>query len=133
MNVVKLTLFVVLVGGAYLGRIVVPLWLDDFDVREAVAAGLGQMAAENAALDAGVQKMVAGRLAKVGTHWEEQDGQQVEVPGLGLDPAEVVVERNADGRTGRVAVDYARTVRLWPLKQLWTLRFHTAREGALRP
>ena len=42
------------------------------------------------------------RLRTVGTHWEEQDGKQVEVPGLGLGPEDIQVERAPDGHTGRV-------------------------------
>lgn len=132
-NLVNLTLLVAVVSGAYLAWIYVPLWLDDLDVREALAAGVGQLTAENSSLDAaGIQKMVALRLSKVGSHWEEQDGKQIEVPGLGLEPDDVQIERGADGKSGRVTVDYARTVRLKPLNHYWTLRFHTTREGAVR-
>ncbi len=42
------------------------------------------------------------------------------------------IERGADGKSGRVTVDYARTVRLKPLNRYWTLRFHTTREGRVR-
>lgn len=133
MNLVSLTLLVAVVSGAYLAWIYVPLWLDDLDVREALAAGVGQLTAENSSLDAaGIQKMVALRLSRVGSHWEEQDGKQIEVPGLALEPDDVQIERGADGKSGRVTVDYARTVRLKPLNRYWTLRFHTTREGRVR-
>jgi hypothetical protein len=132
-NLVNLTLTVSVLSGGYLAWIYIPLWLDDLDVREAVAAGAGQLSQENTSLDApGIQRMVALRLTKVGTHWEEQDGKQVEVPGLGLDPEDVQVERSADGKRGRVTVDYARTVRLKPLDRTWTLRFHTTREAGIK-
>jgi len=132
-NLVNLTLLVAVVSGSYLAWIYIPLWLDDLDVREALAAGAGQLTAENTALDAaGVQNLVAQRLSRVGSHWEEQDGKQVEVPGLGLEPDDVQIERAADGKSGRVTVDYARTVRLKPLDRYWTLRFHTTREARLR-
>lgn len=131
-NLVSLTLLVAVVSGAYLAWIYVPLWLDDLDVREALAAGVGQLTAENSLDAAGVQQMVAGRLSRVGSHWEEQDGKQIEVPGLGLEPDDVQIERGADGKSGRVTVDYARTVRLKPLNRYWTLRFHTTREGVVR-
>ena len=133
-NLVSLTLLVAVVSGAYLAWIYIPLWLDDLDVREALAAGAGQLVAENTALDAAaIQKMVAIRLARVGTHWEDQDGQQVEVPGLGLEPDDVQLERAPDGRSGRVSVDYARKVKLKPLDRYWTIRFHTSRDGVFRP
>jgi hypothetical protein len=133
-NLVNLTLFVAVVAGAYLTWIYLPLWLDDLDVREALAAGVGQLTSENQSQDAvTVQKMIAGRLAKVGFHWEEQDGKQVQVPGLGLDPDDVQVQRGADGRSARLTVDYGRTVKLKPLERYWTVRFHTTREGVLKP
>ena len=69
----------------------------------------------------------------MGYHWEEQDGKQVQVPGLGLEPDDVQIERGADGRSGRLTVDYGRTVKLKPLERYWTLKFHTTREANLRP
>lgn len=134
MNVVNLTLTVALVSGVYLAWIYIPLWLDDLDVREALAAGVGQLTSESAGLDApAIQQMVATRLSRVGSHWEDQDGKQVEVPGLGLEPADIQVERSQDKRSGKVTVDYARTVKLKPLDRYWTIRFHTAREAILKP
>jgi len=54
------------------------------------------------------------------------------VPGLGIDPEDVQVARGADGRSGKVALEYARTVKLQPLERYWTLRFRTTREGTIR-
>ncbi len=131
-NLVNLTLILIVAAGAYIAWLYVPLWLDDLDVREAIAAGVGQLPIEPSALDGHIRTRVAARLNTVGTHWEDQDGKRVEVPGLGIEPDEIQVERNAQAKTGRLSVDYARTVRLKPLNKFWTLRFHTAREGVLR-
>ena len=134
MNLVNLTLLVAVVAGAYLAWVYIPLWLDDLDVREALAAGVGQLTSENLGMtEAAIQKTVANRLARVGYHWEEQDGRQVQVPGLGIEAEDVQIERGADGKSGRLSVDYARTVKLKPLEQYWTLRFHTSREATLKP
>ena len=133
-NLVNLTLTVALLSGAYLTWLYVPLWLDDLDVREALAAGAGQLTSESLGMDApAIQTTVAARLAKVGYHWEEQGGHQVQVPGLGLEPDEVQIERGADGRSGRLTVDYTRTVKLKPLDRYWTFQFHTMREATLKP
>jgi hypothetical protein len=133
-NLVNLTLLVAVVAGAYLAWVYIPLWLDDLDVREALAAGVGQLTSENLGMtEAAIQKVVANRLAHVGYHWEEQDGRQVQVPGLGIEADDVQIERGADGKSGRLSVDYARTVKLKPLEQYWTLRFHTSREATLKP
>lgn len=134
MNVVNLTLTAAVVSGAYLAWMYVPLWLDDLDVREALAAGVGQLTNDNSGKDApAVQAFVASRLASVGTHWEVQSGAPVEVPGLGIDPDDVLVERSKDGRSGKLTVDYVRTVRLKPTNQYWTVRFQTSREANLKP
>ena len=133
-NLVNLTLTVTVVSGAYLGWLYVPLWLDDLDVREALAAGVGQLTSENLGMtEAAIQKTVALRLAHVGYHWEEQDGRQVQVPGLGLEADDVQIEHGADGRSGRLTVDYGRTVKLKPLERYWTVKFHTTREANVRP
>ena len=134
MNLVSLTLLVAVVAGAYLAWVYIPLWLDDLDVREALAAGVGQLTSENLGMtEAAIQKTVANRLARVGYHWEEQDGRQVQVPGLGLEPDDVQIEHEKDGNSIRLTVDYARTVKLKPLERYWTLRFHTSREAVLKP
>ena len=134
MNLVNLTLTVAFVSAVYLTWIYVPLWLDDLDVREALAAGASQLTSESlGATEAGVQKKVAIGLNQVGYHWEEQDGQQVQVRGLGLEPDDVQIERAKDGNSARLTVDYARTVKLKPLERYWTLRFHTSREASLKP
>ena len=134
MNLVNLTLLVAVVAGAYLAWLYIPLWLDDLDVREALAAGVGQLTSENLGMtEAAIQKTVANRLARVGYHWEEQDGRQAQVPGLGIEADDVQIERGADGKSGRLSVDYVRTVKLKPLEQYWTLRFHTSREATLKP
>lgn len=134
MNLVSLTLLVAVVAGAYLAWLYIPLWLDDLDVREALAAGVGQLTSENLGMtEAAIQKTVANRLARVGYHWEEQDGRQAQVPGLGIEADDVQIERGADGKSGRLSVDYVRTVKLKPLEQYWTLRFHTSREAMLKP
>ena len=133
-NLVSLTLIVAFVSAVYLGWLYIPLWLDDLDVREALAAGVGQLTSETGGIDVPtIQKRVAERLARVGYHWEEQDGRQVQVPGLGLEADDVQVERAPDGKSGRMSVDYARTVKLQPLDRYWTLRFHTSREANLKP
>jgi len=127
-NLVNLTLFAAHVSGVYLLWIWVPLWLDDLDVREALAAAVGQLG--DPAHDDRVRLLAAGRLATVGTHWEERDGKQVEVQGLEVHPEDIQIER--EGRLGRASLDYDRTVKLKPLEQYWTIHFHTMREGRLQ-
>ena len=130
MNLVNLTLTVAFVSGAYLAWIYVPLWMDDLDVKQAVAAGLGQLTSALGAEPERVRGEMVRRFSTVGTHWEERDGRQVEVPGLGLGPRDIQIER--EGQVVRVTVDYARTVKLVPLERYWTVPFHVTREGVAR-
>jgi hypothetical protein len=131
-NVVNVTLTVALLSGAYLAWIYVPLWLDNLDVKQAVSAGVGQLTSELGADPERVRAEVVRRLSNVGAHWEERDGRQVEVPGLGLDARDVQIERDGETKVVRLTVDYSRTVKLVPLERYWSVPFHVTREGVAR-
>jgi hypothetical protein len=130
-NLVNLTLLLLLLGGGYAAYLFIPLWLDDLDMREAVAAAFGQLSTDSD--DTRIRAVVLSRARSVGTHWEEQDGKQVELPGLGVEPSDVVIERKAEGGEARVRVDYTRTVRLRPFHRFYSVAFHTERSGIPRP
>ena len=132
MNLVSLTLTVAFLSGAYLAWIYVPLWLDNLDVKQAVSAGVGQLTSELGADPERVRAEVVRRLSNVGSHWEERDGRQVEVPGLGLDAGDVKLERDGETKVVRLTVDYHRTVKLVPLERYWSVPFHVTREGVTR-
>jgi hypothetical protein len=131
-NLVSLTLTVAFLSGAYLAWIYVPLWLDNLDVKQAVSAGVGQLTSELGADPERVRAEVVRRLSNVGSHWEERDGRQVEVPGLGLDAGDVKLERDGETKVVRLTVDYHRTVKLVPLERYWSVPFHVTREGVTR-
>jgi hypothetical protein len=131
-NLVSLTLTVAFLSGAYLAWIYVPLWLDNLDVKQAVSAGVGQLTSELGADPERVRAEVVRRLSNVGSHWEERDGRQVEVPGLGLDAGDVKLERDGETKVVRLTVDYHRTVKLVPLERYWSVPFHVMREGVTR-
>ena len=130
MNLVSLALLLLVGGAAYAGWLFVPLWLDDLDVREALAVGFGQLPVEP---DQRVRELVMAKLRSVGSHWEEQNGKQVEVPGLGIGLEDIQVERDPRANTGRVAIDYTRMVKLKPLDRFWPVHFLAERSGVLRP
>jgi hypothetical protein len=133
-NLVNLTLTVAAVSAAYLGWLVVPLWLDDLDVQESLAAGAAQAMSQGLYMDDGsIRKGIVDRLSSVGYHWEEQDGRQVQVPGLGVEADDIKIERSRERRTGQLSLDYNRTVKLRPLERYWTLPFHTKRGASARP
>ena len=127
MNLINLTLLAAAVSGAYVGWLWVPLWLDDLDVREAMAVAVSQIGEGQS--DAQVRARAVGRLGKVGFHFEEHDGAQLEVPGLGVQADDVQIER--EGRKTRVSLEYSRTVKLKPLDRYWMVPFNTAAEAIL--
>jgi hypothetical protein len=130
-NLVNLTLLLLVAGGTYTGWIFVPLWLDDLDVREAVAVGFGQLAVEPT--DQRIRDLVMAKLRNVGTHWEEHDGKQVELPGLGLNLEDIQVERNLPSNTGRVAIDYTRIVKAQAVRSLLAGPLRRSALRVLRP
>ena len=127
----NLTLLLLLLGGGYAAYLFIPLWLDDLDMREAVAAAFGQTSTDSD--DNHIRALILEKARRVGTHWEEQDGKQVEVPGLGVEPGDVVIERKGGGGEVRVRVDYTRTVRLRPLQRFYSVAFHPEKAGTPRP
>ena len=130
-NLVNLTLTVAFVSAVYGAWIYIPLWLDDLDVREAVSAGWGQLNIEPS--DQRIRDAVLSRLRNVGSHWEDQDGKQVEVPGLGLTAKDIDIDRDPQANTGRVAIDYTRSVKLKPFDRFYPVHFLAERSGVLRP
>src|SRR5262249_15623701 len=95
-----------------------------------LAAGVGQLTSDIPRPQEPVRTEVVSKLARLGTHWQQREGgEQVEVPGLAVEPDDVQIEEDPDGRTIRVSVDYTRNVKLKPLDRFWTIPFHTTRQG----
>jgi hypothetical protein len=130
-NLVNLTLLLLVGGATYAGWLLIPLWLDDLDVREAVSAGWGQLSYEPS--DQRIRDSVLVRLRTVGSHWEEQNGKQVEIPGMGFTAQDIQVDRDPATSTGRVAIDYTRTVKLKPFERYYPVHFLAERSGIVRP
>ncbi len=128
-NLVTLFLLLALVAAGYAAWLLVPLYLDNLDMREAVTATFNRMGADPE--DARIRNYLVGRAKGIGTHWETHSGERVEKPGLGLTEEDVVIERDPAAQTGRVQVDYQREVRLWPTDAYKTLDFHVEKAGTL--
>ena len=130
MNLVNLTLLLLVGGASYAGWLFIPLWLDDLDVREAVSAAWGQLAYDSG--DERIRDALLLKLHNLGSHYEEQDGKQVEVPGLALTAQDIQIERDPANSTGRVAVEYTRTVKLKPFERYYPIHFLAERSGLVR-
>ena len=129
-SLVTLFLLLVLLAAGYAGYLLIPLYLDNLDMREAMTAAFNRMASDPD--DGRIRIYLVGRANTIGTHWERQGGVRVEKPGLGLGAEDFIIERESfTGHSGRVQVDYQREFRLWPSDTFKTLDFHVEKAGAL--
>ena len=100
--------------------------LDNLDVKEAIDVALNQAQRS----DDDLQRLILTRLSKVGTHPAEDDfGNAVEEPGLGLTEDNIYIERNEVAGTLLIRVSYDRVVQLKPSKSTYTLSFSPEKEG----
>ena len=129
-SLVSLFLLLALVAAGYAGFLYIPLYLDNLSMREAVTAAFNRMAADPD--DERIRLYLVSRANAIGTHWERQGAVQAEKPGLGLTPADFIIERESfTGHSGRVQLDYQREFRLWPTDTLKTVDFHVEKAGTL--
>jgi hypothetical protein len=128
-SVINLLLLLGLVAAGYLAWTFVPVWLDSLDVREASSAAFNRMAVDPD-LDR-IRSYFLDRTKRIGTHWESEGATRVEKPGLGLTPADILIERDAAEHTGHIQLDYQREVRLWPTDRFVSVDFHVDKAGKL--
>jgi hypothetical protein len=129
-SLVSLFLLLVLVAAGYVGWLYIPLYMDNLEMREAMTAAFNRMGSDRD--DDRIRTYLLARATKIGTHWERENGVPVEKPGLGLTPADLIIERESfTGHNGRLQVDYTRDYRLWPTDTFRTLDFHLEKAGAL--
>ena len=128
-SVLNLLLLLGLVAAGYLAWTFVPVWLDSLDVREASSAAFNRMAVDPD-LDR-IRSYFLDRTKRIGTHWESEGATRVEKPGLGLTPADILIERDAAEHTGHIQLDYQREVRLWPTDRFVSVDFHVDKAGKL--
>jgi hypothetical protein len=116
------------VGGIYLGVMLVPVYVDNFTVKEAVAVAHNRIA--QGADDDTIRAVILERTGRLGYHWErDRFDQNIRVPGLGLTNEEITIERSFTSPNVRIEVNYERRIRFVPSKYVRTLRFRVAKEG----
>jgi hypothetical protein len=128
-NLVTLVLLLGVAAVAYLGWIFIPPWLDNLDMREATAAAFNRMALDSD--DSRIRTFLLAKAKTTGTHWENRGGTRVELRGLGLSESDIIIERDAESRSGRVSIDYQREIQLRPIEYFQTLDFHAEKAGPL--
>ncbi len=115
-------------GGIYLGVMLVPIYVDNFTVKEAVTVAHNRVA--QGLDDDGIRTVIMERTSRLGYHWErDRFDQNIRVPGLGLQPEQITIERSFVTPSVKIQVDYERRIRFAPSKYVRTLRFRVVREG----
>ncbi len=115
-------------GGIYVAATLVPFYVDNLDVKEAVAAAHNRSGQTKD--DGIVRNTIIERTSQMGTHWErDQFDQDVLVPGLGLTDEHILIERSDVTPSVRIQVDYTRRVRFKPTKYVRTLSFSVVKDG----
>lgn len=123
-----LLLLALLAGGVYLGVVFIPFYVDNLDVKEAVAAAHNRAAQR--APDSTLRNTIIERTSQMGSHWEvDQYDNDVLKPGLGLTEEQILIERSEVTGSVRIEVEYERQVRLVPTDRVHTLRFHVVKDG----
>ncbi len=123
-----LVLLLLIAGGIYLGVMFVPVYVDNFTVKEAVTVAHNRIA--QGADDESIRNVIMERTSRLGYHWErDRFDQNIRVPGLGLQPEQIIVERSMVTPSVKIQVDYERRVRFAPSKYVRTIRFRVVREG----
>jgi hypothetical protein len=123
-----LVLLALLAGAIYVAAMLVPVYVDNLTVKEAVTAAHNRAIAvfdERAMLNT-----ILERTNRLGYHWEyDKFGKATRVPGLGLKPEQIVIERSEVTSSVLVRVEYDRTVRFKPSKYVRTIHFRVEKEG----
>ena len=123
-----LVLLLLIAGGIYLGVMLVPVYVDNFTVKEAVTVAHNRIA--QGADDESIRNVIMERTSRLGYHWErDRFDQNIRMPGLGLQPEQITIERSMVTPSIKIQVDYERRVRFAPSKYVRTIRFRVVREG----
>jgi hypothetical protein len=117
-----------LAGGIYLGVMLLPVYVDNFTVREAVTVAHNRAA--QGADEAMLRNVIIERTSRLGYHWErDRFDQSIRMPGLGLTDEDITIERSSVSESLRIEVNYERRIRFVPSKYVRTLRFRVVKEG----
>ncbi|MFZ5469645.1 MAG: hypothetical protein ACOZIN_09425 [Myxococcota bacterium] len=132
-NLVSLLLIAGVVGGIYALVVFSPVYLDNLDVKEAIAAAYNQAGRMD---DRALVGLIKSRVnaAAVGEHVEDDGyGNQRVVGGLGIKDEQITVQRDEVRRTILIRVDYQREVVLKPTDRIRQVRFSPMKEGPIPP
>ena len=129
-NLIGLALILALIVGIWAVVIFSPIYLDNLDVKEAVAAAYNQAGHDS---EEALRTLIKARTFRVGTH-KEDDGQGnwVEKTGLGLTDEMITIERNPEMTQALIRIDYDREVELKPFKRIRIIHFSPQLKGPVK-
>ena len=128
-NPISVLLVAALLAAVYWAIVAGPMYLDNFTVREIAETTIPR--AYQSSDEALVQDVVTRlNMNEVGWHREDdENGQGLEVPGLGVSAQNVAIERDEAAHHLRVTIRYSRDVRLVPTSKWTTIDFEATKEG----
>lgn len=127
-NLITLAVLALVAGVIYVGAKIVPYYVDNMDVEEAVNAAFN-LAGRNGN-DGILRAEIRSRTMRMGSHMETDTwGVDRVVPGLGLTDDQIAIERSHVTDNVRIEVTYQRDVELALFHRTHTLVFHVVREG----
>lgn len=130
----SLALLLAIAGGIYWLIMFSGVYLDNFDVKEAIDIAYNQ--AGKARSDQELKALIKMRTNQptLGTHQEPDPyGGVRTVPGLGLTDDDITIERDSVNNTIRIQVNYTREVRLKPTLRVQRVSFRPSRMGPIPP
>ena len=125
MSLGGLIFLLVVGGGIYAAVIFGPVYLEHYDVKQAVRTAVNQA---RVADDKTIRRDLMKAIGHVGSHKVvQEDGTVVEEPGITEEA--VVIERDPATLTIRIRVEYYRDVQLRPTDKVRRLQFVIDRSG----
>lgn len=127
-NLGTLLVLAVVAGAIYVAAKVVPLYVDNMDVQEAVDAAFNLAGRNNN--DGLLRAEIRDRTSRMGSHVETDSwGNDRVVPGLGLTDEQIIIERSRVTDNVRIEVTYQREVDLSLFNYVHVLDMRVVKEG----
>lgn len=123
-----LAVLAVIVGAIYVVAKVVPFYVDNMDVEEAVAATFNLAGRNNN--DGILRGEIRSRTGEMGSHVETDSwGVDHVVPGLGLTDDQITIERSRITDNVRIEVNYQREVEFALFNYVHVMNMRVVKEG----
>ncbi len=127
-NLGTLAVLAAIASAIYVAAKVVPLYVDNMDVQEAVEAAFNLAGRNNN--DGLLRAEIRDRTSRMGSHVETDSwGNDRVVPGLGLTDEQIIIERSRVTENVRIAVTYQREVDLSLFNYVHVLELSAVKEG----